>query len=292
MINRTPSGFTKANRPINLHDFILLYVKKSMRFALLFLILIISVLPHEGIPTSRTIHHSWEYSEAIKDSFEIIFTEPLNADTSSSILLIYTDANILFGRKLRSYFERCWNKKLFLNYKLLGIGNSGKIPVKRRRDLTSKNRDHARKTSNKEFLSFFDLQIEELTLKYLNNIDSTLYTGHSFGGLFGLEHALRSNSSCDKYILFSPSIWMNKHQIIQEYKDDYSGAALFEIYAGKKEKYNLIQSSCMKFEKMAMEKPGLKEKFKYSIVPGNHISSVEQGLLLAFPSGLRIEYKK
>jgi predicted alpha/beta superfamily hydrolase len=129
------------------------------------------------------------------------------------------DSKLKSGNEIRRIYQSYENKQFSENCITIGVRHFGNYRTKRRRDFIpphidkNENSNFARCDVFYEFLS--DSILPELLLKYRFTLEESIFCGHSFGGVFGLYMLLDEKSLFDKYVILSPSTWVNQKSIFE-----------------------------------------------------------------------------
>jgi uncharacterized protein len=231
------------------------------------------------------------YSKEINDSFDIYITLPANYSPAKTYAHVYyLDASLKSGNHLRKLAASQPNPQL-QNTIFIGIGHRGNFQPKRRRDFippemhngnilpgSSKNYGHADR-----FYNFLTTEvIPFIESKYPSDNQRTLI-GHSFGGLFSFYCLFRKDRMFNKFIAMSPSLWVNKYNILEYESAFASGATGLPVYlylsAGGREYLNYILQGNRKMKALLQKRNYKGLNFESAIHKGKtHHSQVPVSL--------------
>jgi uncharacterized protein len=214
------------------------------------------------------------------DDYEIIIKKPGAFDSSNYYHIVYfTDASLNSGKYILGLDDSKVNNRI-----LIGIGHIGNHVMRRQRDFIPSD---AGGYNNDEFgqASKFYLFIKKELMPYIDkkvpNQKSTVFIGHSFGGLLALYFSLKDNKLFDEYYAISPSVWANHNELlkIEELykKSNASYNATVYLYAGALEVFNKVLSSTTIFYNTVKKRKykGLSVYYK-EIEWANHYGTVEK----------------
>ena len=246
--------------------------------------------PHTfSLQTDRVTLHS----TFVGDSFDICITLPPDYTNSqkSFPVIVYMDANLKSGQKLRAIVDELREKGSAINAVFVGVGHFGNYHAVRRRDFItpyinqndSLISDDPMYGQAERFYVFLRRElIPYIEGKYRVTPNRTLI-GHSLGGLFTFYCLFKKERLFTNFVALSPALWVNHENVydfLMRYRRDSTDlhAGLY-LCVGGAEKLNFILSGAHKM-KGYLEKNRFKSlRFEYEEFPGEtHNSEVALAL--------------
>lgn len=229
------------------------------------------------------------YSKAVKDSFLLkinLPTDYYNSDKDFK-LLVYLDANLKSGNKIRTLYSGDKLINFSQNFILVGIGHIGNYNIKRRRDFIPSNPEGNKLNQNKDFAhadSFYSFLVSQLIpsvkSQYRTSDKGSLLCGHSFGGGFTLYAMQKSTSPFSSYISLSPSIWANNKSILKyDFQTTYISNRNLILTSGGLEIFNRIYFNTKRFNNSLNQSVLKPKSTEFKTYPFHtHNSYVKRGL--------------
>ena len=257
----------------------------------------------EPQPSLHTIRTTC-YSEYVNDSFDIHITLPATYDseTKGFPVILYMDANLNSGKKLRKIVDDFNQAKKPINTIFVGIGHFKNYRELRRRDFVTpfiKDANDSLISDQKNFgqsENFYQFMLHELIPLIDSNYNTTsnrTIIGHSLGGLFTFYCLFKKDRLFKNFVSLSPSLWINYDNIYEfekNYAKDSTGlAANLFLCAGSLEKLNFVLKSARQMENHLKERKYSGLNLIYKEFDGEtHNSEVPLALNMILPK-LRFE---
>ncbi|MCB0733027.1 MAG: alpha/beta hydrolase [Bacteroidetes bacterium] len=203
------------------------------------------------------------FSPQVRDSFALV----IDAGIQGSHLVIYADAGLILGERVRTFREQ---DTIFQSdtFTFVGIKHLNNGRSYRRRDfiLPQFDTQSARKPMYgyaDSFLSFLTTDV----VSYLNSRfkpSSKTLIGHSLSGLFATYAYLTKPELFDHYIIISPSYWVNQYAALELPlpKPDTSLHPKVYFGWGSFEQVNQIQSGLIRM-RTKMETAGSRHEHSF-----------------------------